>query len=183
MAGRRIIYLASLLGCLVFYYFYREWLSWLFLMTVGALPWFSLLVSLPAIFTARGHLDLPGDLQIGEDCQVTARLTASSPILQQAPGHPRHYRRHRQPEIRQKPAHSGLRTAAGPGTPPVCLRLSGTVPFSHPAKRPGRHLCPSCSRSPGRHPGLRCKTAPALETQARRRFRGKSRAAALPSRR
>lgn len=80
MAGRRIIYLASLLGCLVFYYFYREWLSWLFLMTVGALPWFSLLVSLPAIFTARGRLDLPGDLQIGEDCQVTARLTASFPI-------------------------------------------------------------------------------------------------------
>ena len=80
MAGRRIIYLVSLLGCLVFYYFYREWLSWLFLMTVGALPWFSLLVSLPAIFTARGRLDLPGDLQIGEDCQVTARLTASFPI-------------------------------------------------------------------------------------------------------
>lgn len=80
MAGRRIIYLASLLGCLVFYYFYREWLSWLFLMTVGALPWFSLLVSLPAIFTARGRLDLPGDLQIGEDCQVTAQLTASFPI-------------------------------------------------------------------------------------------------------
>ena len=42
MAGRRIVYLASFIGCLVFYYFYREWLSWLFLVAVGALPWLSL---------------------------------------------------------------------------------------------------------------------------------------------
>ena len=34
MWGRRIIYLATLLGSLVFYGFYREWFSWFLLMTV-----------------------------------------------------------------------------------------------------------------------------------------------------
>lgn len=79
MAGRRIIYLASVIGCLVFYYFYREWLSWLFLMFILALPWFSLLVSLPAILTARGTLDIPASVQPGEACLAKARLSTNMP--------------------------------------------------------------------------------------------------------
>lgn len=79
MAGRRIIYLASLAGCLVFYYFYREWLSWLFLMAIGALPWLSLLVSLPAIFTSRGFLDIPETLSPGESCHAAAKLISAFP--------------------------------------------------------------------------------------------------------
>ena len=35
----------------MFYWAYREWLSWLFLMAIVWLPWFSLLCSLPAILT------------------------------------------------------------------------------------------------------------------------------------
>lgn len=80
MAGRRIIYLASFCGCLVFYYFYREWMAWLLLLTIAALPWFSLLVSLPAIVTARGALDLPPDMAPGESCCATAKLTSSFPV-------------------------------------------------------------------------------------------------------
>ena len=53
MAGRRIVYLATLLGCLVFYYFYREWFSWFALTLVFLLPFLSLALSLPAILTTR----------------------------------------------------------------------------------------------------------------------------------
>ena len=80
MAGRRIIYLASLAGCLVFYYFYREWLSWLFLMAIVALPWLSLLVSLPGIVTARGRLEAPRDVVPGENCQITTILATPYPV-------------------------------------------------------------------------------------------------------
>lgn len=51
MAERRITYLAFLAGALVFYWAYREWLSWLLLMAIVWLPWFSLLCSLPAMLT------------------------------------------------------------------------------------------------------------------------------------
>ena len=80
MAGRRIVYLASVIGCLVFYYFYREWLSWLFLVAIVALPWFSLLVSLPAICTARGILKVPRALTPGEECRPQAALSSAMPV-------------------------------------------------------------------------------------------------------
>ena len=34
MWGRRIVYLMTLTGCLVFYGFYKEWFSWLLLMLI-----------------------------------------------------------------------------------------------------------------------------------------------------
>ncbi len=46
-----MIYLALLTGALVFYWAYRQWLSWLLLMGLLLLPWFSLLCSLPAMLT------------------------------------------------------------------------------------------------------------------------------------
>ena len=49
MTLRRIVYAAALLGAVVFYWAYREWLSWLVLMLLVFLPWFSLLLSLPAM--------------------------------------------------------------------------------------------------------------------------------------
>lgn len=50
MAGKRLLYLAIVVGCSIFYAAYGEWLSHLILAVVLALPWFSLLLSLPAIF-------------------------------------------------------------------------------------------------------------------------------------
>lgn len=79
MAGRRIVYLASLIGCLAFYYFYREWLSWLFLMAIIALPWFSLLLSLPALLTAKATLAIPGILSPKETCRAQMDVTAIIP--------------------------------------------------------------------------------------------------------
>lgn len=49
MWGRRLVYGTVLLGCLVFYWAYREWLAWFLLVLALAVPWFSLLCSLPAM--------------------------------------------------------------------------------------------------------------------------------------
>ena len=70
MAGRRSIYLLSVAGGLVFYWAYREWLSWLLLVLLLALPWFSLLVSLPAILTSRGSIRAPRAVRAGTDAEV-----------------------------------------------------------------------------------------------------------------
>ena len=80
MASRRIVYLASLVGCLVFYYFYREWLSWLLLMCILFLPVLSLVLSLPAILTARGILKVPDTIPLGQPCHAPMLLTCSMPV-------------------------------------------------------------------------------------------------------
>ena len=80
MTGRRLIYLASLAGCLVFYYFYREWLSWLFLMCVLFLPALSLLLSLPMLTTVRSNLNLPEILPLGQECRAAIDLTSDFPV-------------------------------------------------------------------------------------------------------
>ena len=66
MAGRRLTYLAALTFCGVFYIAYGQWLAWIILITVLALPWFSLLVSLPAIFCFAVCASGPDVLEMGE---------------------------------------------------------------------------------------------------------------------
>ena len=65
MAGRRLLYLAVLASCVLFYIAYGQWLSWLVLVTVLAAPWFSLVLSLSAIFTFRINASVPRFLEPG----------------------------------------------------------------------------------------------------------------------
>lgn len=65
MIKRKLLYLAALLGGLVFYWAYREWMSWIFLMVLLLLPWFSLLVSLPAMLTCWAQIDCPDSVDRG----------------------------------------------------------------------------------------------------------------------
>lgn len=65
MAGRRLLYLAALVVSLIFYIAYGQWLSWLVLLTIVGLPWFSLLLSLPAIFRFRAAPGGPVSLDMG----------------------------------------------------------------------------------------------------------------------
>ena len=53
MARRRLLYLAALTGCGIFYIAYGQWLAWFLLTGVLLLPWFSLVLSLPAIAAFR----------------------------------------------------------------------------------------------------------------------------------
>lgn len=63
MASRRIIYLVSLAAVFLFHLAYQLWFSWFAFMAILLLPVFSLLVSLPAMCTAR--------LDLGKDCRIT----------------------------------------------------------------------------------------------------------------
>lgn len=77
MWERRLLYLISLFGSLVFYGFYREWFSWFLLVAAFLLPWFSLLCSLPAILTVQASLrcpetvraDVPARTALQVDCR------------------------------------------------------------------------------------------------------------------
>ena len=66
MALRRLLYLAALEGCLVLYVFYREWMAWLLLLAVVCLPFLSLLLSLPAMFTVKTSLRCPTEVSVGQ---------------------------------------------------------------------------------------------------------------------
>ena len=65
MAGRRLLYLAVAASCILFYIAYGQWLSWLVLTAVLAAPWFSLVLSLPAILTFRVCASAPRFLEMG----------------------------------------------------------------------------------------------------------------------
>ena len=78
MAGRRILYLAALEGCLIFYIAYGAWFSWLLLMLVAFLPWFSLLLSLPAMLLTRAQLQAPA--QVTMETPLPAQLEFSCPL-------------------------------------------------------------------------------------------------------
>ena len=79
MWRRRILYLVSLLGCLVFYGFYREWFSWFALMAVALLPWFSLLCSLPAILTVQAGLRCPETVRMQVPARTALQITCPFP--------------------------------------------------------------------------------------------------------
>lgn len=79
MWGRRLAYLGALLGCLVFYGFYREWFSWFLLLTVVLLPWFSLLMSLPAMLTVKADLRCPERVRQGMPVRTALQVTGKLP--------------------------------------------------------------------------------------------------------
>lgn len=70
MARNRILWLLIWLGSLVFLIFYRQWLAWLLLGGVLLVPLFSLLVSLPAMLTARLETWLPERLETGTAAEL-----------------------------------------------------------------------------------------------------------------
>lgn len=78
MAGRRIGYLGVLLWSVVFYVLYKEWVAWLLLVAVAVLPWFSLLVSLPAMILTKIRIVCPATVPAGQEATVT--LAAACPL-------------------------------------------------------------------------------------------------------
>lgn len=70
MLGRRIIYLACLVGSVIFYFAYQQWLAAFFLSVMVFLPLFSLLVSLPAMLTCRVELRLPAGVTQGTEVDL-----------------------------------------------------------------------------------------------------------------
>lgn len=79
MWGRRILYLIGLLGCVVFYGFYREWFSWILLLTVLGLPVLSVTLSLPAMCTAKVYLRCPEKVQLHTPLRTALQVQSFFP--------------------------------------------------------------------------------------------------------
>ena len=82
MAGRRILYLAVLAGCLIFYVFYREWLAWVLLLGVLWLPVLSVAVSLPGMLAVRLQPDITGNIRLGESVRLGLEVRCKLPCPQ-----------------------------------------------------------------------------------------------------
>ncbi len=65
-----VIYLLSWLVCIVFYCAYQQWFAWIALITLLALPVFSLLCSLPAMLSSSLTIDAPEVVTTGDVCHV-----------------------------------------------------------------------------------------------------------------
>ena len=77
MWGRRISYLLGVVFSFIFFCFYKEWFSWLLMWGVIWLPFLSLLLSLPAIFTVRLRIQAPSQVRMG--------MPARAPIFLEGP--------------------------------------------------------------------------------------------------
>ena len=80
MAGRRLIYLAAVLGGLVFYIAYQEWMAWILLLAILGLPWFSLVLSLPAILTFRTGIAAPSHIPMHTPVNVRLQGQSRFPV-------------------------------------------------------------------------------------------------------
>lgn len=80
MAERRILYLAVLALCLVFYWAYQEWLSWLLLMGVVWLPWLSLILSLPSMVTCSAKVCGPAAIVVGQELRISYAGASRLPL-------------------------------------------------------------------------------------------------------
>jgi uncharacterized protein (DUF58 family) len=79
MAGRRIFYFIVLVGAFCFCVAYQKWLAWMLLFVLLALPVFSLVVSLPAMLTARLRLSVPEQVTVGQPVELTILSKCSLP--------------------------------------------------------------------------------------------------------
>lgn len=73
-----MLYLAALAICCLFYIAYGQWLSFLILTAVLALPWFSLVLSLPAMVRFRASPSGPAVLDMGGEGELW--LLGSCPL-------------------------------------------------------------------------------------------------------
>lgn len=80
MTGKRLYYFLALMSCLIVYILSGQWLSWLLLVDMLALPWISLAISIPAL---RGfRLEPTGGeiICVGERVQLWLMGSCSAPM-------------------------------------------------------------------------------------------------------
>ncbi len=84
MLKKGFAYLAILLGVMVLYIAYQGWLAWILLVGLFALPFFSLLISLPAILTLRITLQNRGAVPLGmpQELQIHTQCPLPVPVYQ-----------------------------------------------------------------------------------------------------
>jgi hypothetical protein len=76
---RRFYYLLLWLGCLLIFWAYRQWITWLILIVVTFFPMLSLLISLPAMLSAHLHFNLPPITYRETPCKIQPQCKAIFP--------------------------------------------------------------------------------------------------------
>ena len=76
MATNRIVYLLSLSLSVIFFFASGEWSSWVLLLLTAALPWLSLLFSLPAMLGSRVAAQMPRSVEQGQTALMHLRIEA-----------------------------------------------------------------------------------------------------------
>lgn len=80
MAKRRIVYILSLLGCLVFYVAYQQWFSWILLLFMLFFPWLSLFLSLGPIFRTRMEPLAAPRMPLGSQQTIQLKVSSQYPL-------------------------------------------------------------------------------------------------------
>lgn len=80
MAARRFLYFCVLAAAVAFYIAYQEWFSWLALLCLLGLPWFSLALSLPGILTFRAGTEGPEAIPLGRSGEIHLVGTSRFPV-------------------------------------------------------------------------------------------------------
>ena len=81
MIKRWILYLASLLGCIIFFAAYGEWVAWLILVMVAAAPFLSLALSVIPMLAMRPALELPSAVEMGQEVKLELNVKSPLPLL------------------------------------------------------------------------------------------------------
>jgi hypothetical protein len=82
MVKRWLLYVAVWACCLAFYVFYKEWFSYILLIAITALPWLSLLLSLPVVLSAKLQIHMPREVPRGTFIKANAFLRSPFPLPQ-----------------------------------------------------------------------------------------------------
>ena len=80
MIRRWCFFLTLVLGCVTLDVFYQGWLAWLLLMALVFLPVLSLIVSLPAMLTARVKVDVGGWMVMGTKAALRVKASCLFPM-------------------------------------------------------------------------------------------------------
>lgn len=80
MWGRRIGYMAALLGCLCLYLYFNQWAFWVLMWWLLVLPVFSLCISLPAMRTAQFSVACPQNAAMGQTVTVSLQARCRFPV-------------------------------------------------------------------------------------------------------
>ena len=80
MALKRLEYFLLLACAAVYYVASGEWLAWMLLLTAAGLPWLSLLISLPAIFSFQMAPTGAGVLEMGEEAELMLLGSCAFPM-------------------------------------------------------------------------------------------------------
>lgn len=80
MVKRWLLYLAVLLGLIIFYVAYRGWMAWMLLLIAITLPLFSLVMSLPLMLAVQPSLTCSGLVTMGQKEPLSLSVRTRLPL-------------------------------------------------------------------------------------------------------